>query len=564
MVVLVGVAGTAEGATRAAAPPGEPATGAAGTAEHAAAGLAGAPEHGISWIRAGGRTPFALTPTATPPRETLKWRPCGKKARTAASPQCADLRVPLDPARPDGERITLALSRFRATGAARGSDHLGVLLVNPGGPGAAGRSMAGHVSAKLPADLAKRFDVVGFDPRGVGGSRPRLSCVSPDAYFRAPRPDHEPADAAAENRLRQRAKRYADACRAKNARLLPHTTTVNTAHDMDAIRAALGEDKISYLGYSYGSYLGAVYATLYPERVRRLVLDSVVDPGQVWYESNMRQSEAFDARHRDFLAWVARNHRTYRLGDTLAKTSAAWYGMRKRVTARPAAGIVGARELTDIYTTGGYSDAVWPDLAAAFSAYVRKAQAQPLVKAYERFAKVGVGGENSYAGYLANECRDAAWPRDWRRWHADTARLHRRAPFLAWVNTWYNAPCAVWPQPGRRPFDVRGSHRLPPILMFQARRDPATPFQGAVRMRELFPTARLIAETGGNHGVTLSGNTCVDKHLTDYLRDGRAGQVRRTNTAWDARCEALPAPKPARHMSLELPRRLELARLLRR
>ncbi|MGW0061814.1 alpha/beta hydrolase [Streptosporangium sandarakinum] len=471
-------------------------------------------------------------------RDEPVWKPCGGQrgtgifgppavpGRAANEEECAWVRVPLDYGDPS-RTISLALTRIRGT-AAPGRDHLGVLLVNPGGPGASGRDLARRVAAQLPPGLSGRFDVVGFDPRGVGRSRPALRCMSPEKLYDAPRPDYVPRDRREEGVLVGRARRYAEACGSRWNWLLPYMTTENSARDMDAIREALGERRISYLGYSYGTYLGAVYATLFPDRVGRMVLDSVVDPKGIWYESNLAQNVTFDRRHQDFLRWTARHNDVYRLGPTQKAVSFAWYAMRDRLRDHPAGGRLGPSELDDLYTVAGYSDLVWPQFARAFSAYVRKGDAGPLLAAHRRNVETDAAAENSYAVYLAVQCRDAPWPRDWGAWRRDMTRMHSRAPFLTWSNAWYNAPCAFWPQRGGTPVRLRDDPRLPPIMLIQAERDAATPYDGALRLRRLFTASRLVSATSGNHGVAFDGNACVDRRLFAYLRDG-----------------TLPAPAPA-------------------
>jgi pimeloyl-ACP methyl ester carboxylesterase len=460
--------------------------------------------------------------------------------------ECATVRVPLDPLEPLGQQISLALNRVRGS-ASRDANHLGVLLVNPGGPGASGLGMARYVAATLPKDIAARFDVIGFDPRGVGASEPALSCVDPARYYAAPRPDNVPHVKAAEDVLIARAREYARGCGNRWAWFLPYLTTENTARDMDAIRAALGEDKISYLGYSYGTYLGAVYATLYPQRVRRLVLDSVVDPDGVWYKSNLAQDYNFDQRHKEFLSWVARNQGAYRLGSSQTAVSFAWYALRARLKAQPAGGLVGPSELDDIFTAGAYSTSLWPSLAQAFSDYVLKADTTGLVALYHSESEVDAKEENSYAVYLGIQCRDAVWPRTWDRWHADTEKVNATAPFMAWPNAVYNAPCAFWPERGGKPVQV-GTGEVPPVLLLQSEHDAATPQEGAVHMRRLFPTARLISQGGGDHGVSLAGNACADRYLAAYLRDPGSLPERKA-TAPDATCPASPEPKPVARMA---------------
>jgi pimeloyl-ACP methyl ester carboxylesterase len=462
--------------------------------------------------------------------------------------ECAMIRVPLNYAQPAGQQISLAVNRVRGS-ASRDGNHLGVLLVNPGGPGASGRDLAKYVAMALPKDVTRRYDIVGFDPRGVAASEPAIRCVDPKRYYKAPRPDNVPHSRGDETALLGRARGYARSCGNRWSWLLPHMTTANTARDMDAIRRALGENKISYLGYSYGTYLGAVYATMFPTRVRRLVLDSIVDPRGVWYGDNLSQDYAFDRRHRDFLRWVAQNDKIYRLGKTLSQTRFAWYSMRDRLHTRPAKGVVGPSEFDDIFTMAGYTDAIWPQLAQAFSAYARKGDTTPLQRAYKQYGTNGsVENENGYAVYLGVECRDAPWPRDWAKWHADSTAANSGAHFMAWPNAWYNAPCAFWPVRGGTPIRV-GARGLPPALFIQARRDAATPYRGALRMRRLFPGARLLTVPGGNHGVSLNGNACVDSRLAAYLRDGtlpgRGGA--------SATCRRTPAPLPAARLGSAFP-----------
>ncbi|GAA4231121.1 pimeloyl-ACP methyl ester carboxylesterase [Streptosporangium album] len=499
-------------------------------------------------------------------RSELVWGPCDDAPKTglldgvltapapakAGEVECANLRVPLDYGNPS-QTISLALNRIRGK-AVRGDDHLGVLLVNPGGPGASGRNLAKYVAARLPANLAERFDVVGFDPRGVGNSEPALRCVDPAKYYAPPLPDHVPGNAREETVLIGRAQQYATACGDRWKWMLPHMSSENSARDMDAIRAALGEPTISFLGYSYGSYLGEVYATLFPGRVKRLVLDSVVDPRGVWYDSNLVQDVSFGRRHQDFLKWTARHNDVYKLGATGKSVSFAWYAMRDRLRIRPVRGVVGPSELDDIYTAGGYSDLTWPQLARAFSAYVKKDDDEPMLAAYRRHAENDAKAENEYAVYLAVQCSDAAWPRDWSRWRTDMSRLYAKAPFLTWANAWYNAPCAFWPERGGTPVKIQDSPELPPVMLIQAERDAATPYSGALQVRKLFGASRLVTVPGGNHGVSLGGNRCADRYLMAYLRDGTLpGQARRATAAPDARCPGAPESVPAARMATRVP-----------
>src|SRR5215471_12421997 len=235
------------------------------------------------------------TQAIVPHASTLHWHSCTGQL---AGMQCGTVQVPVDYANPNGRELTLALSMIPAT--APKSQQQGVLLVNPGGPGARGRSFASDVAQGIPARVAATYDIVGFDPRGVGASVPALSCDP--SFFAGVRPDYIPANAAAEQVLISRAKSYATDCEQRFGWLLPYMTTVNAARDLDMIRQAFGVQKISYFAYSYGTYLGQVYATLFPDRLRRMVLDSIVDPTGVWYADNISQDYAFQQRLDAFYA----------------------------------------------------------------------------------------------------------------------------------------------------------------------------------------------------------------------------------------------------------------------
>ncbi|MGV9250027.1 alpha/beta hydrolase [Streptomyces sp. NPDC003697] len=476
-------------------------------------------------------SPAAVTARAEVAK--VAWKKCGTKDYPAL--QCGSLKVPLDHRSPAGQQITLALSRVPHTA----RTYQGPLLVNPGGPGGSGRTLAGFVAKSLPAAVAAQYDVIGFDPRGVGASRPAPDCVP--GHFAPVRPDSVPATPAIERANLARARSFAAACGRKYASLLPHLDTVSAATDLDAIRRAVGAEKVSYFGYSYGTYLGAVYAKLFPQRVRRLVLDSVVDPAGVWYDDNIQQDYAFNDRHRAFLAWVARHDPAYRLGTDPARVEAKWYAMRAALAKKPADGRVGASELVDTFVPGGYYNGYWPYLAEAFAAYVNDGDTAPLAQVYEDFGAVDPAGDNGYSVYTSVQCRDTAWPRDWRTWREDNWAVYAKAPFMTWSNAWYNAPCAFWPTGSTAPVNVANS-KLPPVLLFQATDDAATPYRGGVTMHQLLTGSSLVVEEGGgNHGITLSGNACLDKYLAAYLSDGA---VPRGRGVADAVCRKLPDPRP--------------------
>src|SRR5580698_4142201 len=315
------------------------------------------------------------TGSILPTHSTLHWHSCTGQLAQENVPDCTMLSVPVNYADPGGRHISLALDMIPAT--APVSQQQGILLVNPGGPGGSGLSLAAEVAQELSPGVARDYDIIGFDPRGVGSSVPQLSCDP--SFFSGPLPNYIPASAAAEQVNINRAKTYADDCEQKFGWLLPYMTTKNVARDLDSIRAAFGVAKINYFAFSYGTYIGQVYATLFPQRVRRMVLDSTVDPTRVWYTDNVDQDYAFQGRLNAFYAWMAQYDSAYNLGSTAAQVRAAWYRARNQLLAHPANGVIGPDEFDDTYLLGGYDDELWPGLAQALSTYLNEGNAADLI-----------------------------------------------------------------------------------------------------------------------------------------------------------------------------------------
>ena len=490
-------------------------------------------------------SPVSSTPAAAdagpivPAHSTLHWHACSGPTAQLGITDCAMLSVPVNYADPGGRHISLALDMIPATAPVAAQQ--GILLVNPGGPGASGLSLAAEVAGGLSPAAARDYDIVGFDPRGVGSSVPELSCEP--GFFAGPRPDYIPATAAAEQALINRAKTYAADCEQKFGWLLPYLTTENVARDLDSIRAAFGVAKINYFAFSYGTYIGQVYATLFPGRLRRMVLDSTVDPAGVWYNDNVSQDYAFQSRINAFYSWVAAYDSSYDLGATQAQVRAAWYRARSQLLAHPADGTIGADEFDDTYLGGSYDDGLWPGLAQALSAYLNQGDATSLVSQYQSY---GAQSENEFAVYSAVECADVSWPRSFAYWTSDTELVAQSAPFYAWGNAWFNAACAFWPVLGpARPLQIKGAG-LPGILMLQGTGDPATPYAGAQDAHKLLPSARMVVVAGsGNHGQSFAQppDACVQGYLNSYLSTGAlpeaAGLV-------NATCPAEPDPVPGR------------------
>jgi pimeloyl-ACP methyl ester carboxylesterase len=477
----------------------------------------------------------AKTTAAAPSSSSLHWTQCHSMELQSDGARCARLTVPLDYAHPSGAKITLAIARVRHSSSA--AKYQGVMLTNPGGPGGAGRYLAG-LGSYVPNGVGRDYDWIGFDPRGTGASRPVVSCEK--NYFSLNRPNYDPKKKADLHAWLKRAKRYATACGKKNGPILDHMTTRDSARDMESIRKALGVSKINYFGFSYGTYLGQVYATLYPHRVRRFVLDSNVDPHQVWYRANLAQDRAFQKNTTVWFRWLAKYDNVYHLGSTEQAVETRWYAIRTKLTAHADHGI-GPDEWTDVFLDAEYYQSTWVDQARLFANYVNRHAYAAVKRTYLR--STGNHDDTEYAGYSAVQCTDAAWPKSWAKWARDNKRVNRVAPFETWANAWYNAPCLYWPGATHTPVKING-HKVGKLLLIDETGDAATPYKGSLAVRTLFPKSRLIALPGGtSHANSLDGDACLDNKIATYLKTG-ALPARKPGNQADATCKPLPQPTP--------------------
>ncbi|MFF3330855.1 alpha/beta hydrolase [Streptomyces sp. NPDC002888] len=460
--------------------------------------------------------------------EGIDFGKCAEEQDTPGAMECGTVTVPLDYARPDGRQIKLTVSRVGAThrdphNSKRRVPRQGALVYNPGGPGASG--MYFPLIGLLPQweRVAAAYDLVGYAPRGVGRSAP-LSCQEPRQFFKGPsQAPTYPSESFKRERVAQ-AKAYARGCAERTGSALRHYNSLNNARDLDVLRAALGEDRLTFMGASYGTYFGALYAALFPSHVRRMVFDSAVnpDPAQIWYRNNLDQSAAFEGRWADFREWVARHDAVYGLGATPEEVQLSYERARARLAEKPAGGKVGPRQLQGALLQAGYYDDYWPHRAQALSAYLQ-GDPKPLIEQAGPVTEAAAEAENANAVYTAVECNDAPWPTEFKVWDRDNTRLARVAPFETWENVWTNLPCAYWPAPRQKPLDVRtGPGEVPPTLILAAERDAAAPYTGAVELQRRLAGAVLVTERdAGTHGVVGGPNACVNGHLEAYLLEGR-------------------------------------------
>jgi pimeloyl-ACP methyl ester carboxylesterase len=462
------------------------------------------------------------------------------------------LSVPLNHSDPNGPTIKIAVSRIKHTSSA--AKYQGIILTNPGGPGGSGLDLNVFLIAQLQAEgsaadkaAVADYDWIGFDPRGVGSSSPAISCAP--YYFNGPRENYNPRNQQILTYWLNRSARYDQKCEAHSARqaaLLDDMTTVDSARDMDSIRAALGQNKISYYGFSYGTYLGQVYSTLFPSHVRRLIMDSNVDPRKVWYQANLDQDIAFNRNIKIWFGWLAQHHSFYHLGKTEKAVEKRFYAEKARLFKHPIQGVVGPDEWIDVFLEAGYYQQTWLQWGSALANWLnthsKKADAT-IVSLYK--AVDTPGDDNGFAVYNAVQCTDVQWPTSWAVWSQDNHWVNKIAPFETWANAWFNAPCLHWPAPAasQTPMLIDGSG-IHNALLIDETLDAATPFGGSLEVRKLFPNSVLLAEPGGTtHADSLFGNLCVDNTIANYLASGKLPS-RKPNAKWDKTCKPLPRPVP--------------------
>jgi pimeloyl-ACP methyl ester carboxylesterase len=454
--------------------------------------------------------------------------------------KCAALKVPMDYSKPNGKKITLEISLLRHISSKQ--NYKGVILSNPGGPGVGGLDLSIDIAGSVPHHVGDDYDWVSWDPRGVGASKPAIRCQR--SYFKAPRRSYVPSSKSLLHYWLKRSKSYAHSCEQKYPNLLKHMTTIDSAKDMESIRQALGVSTISYYGYSYGTYLGQVFSTLYPTHLKYMVLDSNVDPRRVWYQANLDQDAAFNRDIHIYFRWIAKYHSLYHLGSTQKAVSDRYDKDLATLTRHPA-GRLGPDEWADALLSAGYDQDAWASLARAWKAYALHGNAGPMTEQYA--ASDEPGDDNEFAVYNAVQCTDVQWPK-WSRWRRDNHAYNKKYPFFTWGNAWFNAPCLYWGAKAHTPVKINGAATKSALLIDETL-DAATPYSGSLEVRKLYPNSSLIAEPGGTtHADSLRGDACVDDKIATYLKTGHRPS-RKNGPGPDAVCKPRRTPNPTHDSS---------------
>ncbi|MEV8626250.1 alpha/beta hydrolase [Streptomyces sp. NPDC051079] len=457
-------------------------------------------------------------------RQQLRWERCAEDQPTSL--ECTTVKVPLDYGDPHGRSIGIAVSRVKTGSTAK---RRGVLLMNPGGPGGPGLTMPAEMAPLLAEEVRDRFDLIGFDPRGVGRSAPVNCGLAADEQGL----DH-PYSAGTFGQDVARARSVADKCWAKAGDLLPHLTTRNTARDMDVIRAALGERKISYLGHSYGTYLGAVYTQMFARRADRFVLDSALDPTLVWRGVQRGTTGAAELAFTRWTEWAAAHDATYGLGATPQAVRAAFWELVASADRTPV--VLEGRPFDGDAIRAQYRafvqvEAVTPfivALKAAAAGAEAPAGASTSVPAAAEAATEGPDVDNVVSVAWAVLCGEGrSWPRDPEQYRRDAIRDRAARPLAGDFGANVQ-PCAFWKSAPREAATMVDNDV--DALIVQNEWDPQTPLAMAEGMRRALHGARMVTVAGGEgHGVLVTGRpSCADADVTRYLTTGRLPAKDRT------------------------------------
>ena len=435
--------------------------------------------------------------------------------------QCSRLTVPVDYADPAGATASLALIRLRT--AASGEDRLGSLVLNPGGPGASGVEYARSATRLVSPDVLAHFDVVGFDPRGVGGPDP-LRCLSDaevDAFLTT---DPTPDDPAEVQALSERTTALGAGCAAAGP-LAAHVDTASAARDMDVLRAVLGDDRLNYLGKSYGTYLGAVYAGEFPQRVGRFVLDGAIDPALSSEQVNAGQAAGFEVALRSYVADCLAGDACPLTGSTddgVAQVRALLDSLDARPlptgTARPLVQGLGYFALA--YPL--YARSLWPQLTAALTAAL-DGDGSAMLALADAYAARGPGGtylNNSGTVIYAVNCLDRADAGTLPQVERTAREFAAASPTFGAFLAWGALACTNWPIPPvgeAGPISAQGAG---PILVVGTTRDPATPYAWAQGLAAQLSSGRLLTYDGDGHTAYGTGSSCVDTAVDTYLVAG--------------------------------------------
>ncbi|MHC0432005.1 alpha/beta hydrolase [Streptomyces sp. O3] len=451
--------------------------------------------------------------------QRLSWRECG-----VPDFSCASLRVPLDYESPGGRDIKLAVARKEATGPGK---RIGSLQVNPGGPGGSAiQYLQAYAGIGYPEPVRARYDMVAVDPRGVARSEPVECLDGPrmDAYTQV---DFTPDDQRETKDLTQAFKSFAASCERESGTVLPHVSTVEAARDMDVLRAALGDEKLRYVGASYGTFLGATYAELFPRRTGRLVLDGAMDPSLPALQLNLDQTAGFETAFQSF-AEDCVTRADCPLGTGTPEEAGQRLKDFFRELDRTPVPTGEDRPLGESLATTGviaamYDEGAWPQLRDGLASAMTEDDGAGLLSLADAYYERGPDGDygNLMSANAAVNCLDlppaVTSPDEVAQVLPD---FEKASPVFGEGFAWSSLNCAYWPvkatgQPHRT--EAKGAA---PIVVVGTTRDPATPYEWAEALAAQLDSATLLTYDGDGHTAYGRGSTCIDTAINRYLLQG--------------------------------------------
>ena len=451
--------------------------------------------------------------------QSLAWESC------ADGLQCAWLTVPLDYADPSGATIQIRVNKAAARGPV--SQRQGAIVINPGGPGGSGLDFTQYTARYVAPKVNADFDIVGFDPRGVGKSAP-ITCVTGRQTTALLETTSTPSTAAERQHVMDMAKIVGQGCQKMSPTLARHVGTENTIRDMDILRAALGEQKLNWIGWSYGTYLGTLYLEAFPDRVGRFVLDGALDPSNDSMQMSRGQSRGFQVAITRFAADCAKRATCAFKGGT-AKVISGINALLARLDTKPMPTSDPRRKLTQADALSAlfysmYSPVFWPSLRIGLKQATRDdgTGLQTLADISSKRTGPNTYEGNETSAFYAISCWDSPAPPGSAGLAAAAARWSRSAPVPAMAQSmaWGNAPCTTWYGHSSQPPAPASSTTTAPIVVVGTLYDPATPYPWAVALSKQLPTSTLLTYKGDGHTAYGSGSGCINKALETYLLTG--------------------------------------------
>lgn len=449
--------------------------------------------------------------------QDVSWESCG-----GGTYECAEVSAPMDWDDPESEAISLALQLYKARGDAQGT-----VILNPGGPGGSGIELVGYAPMIFGSKLLDNYNLLGFDPRGVGQSS-AVACYDTtemDRYLALTITNVTDKTLPV---YQEEADRFAEACKDNTGELLGHVDTINSARDMDLLRALMGDEKLHYFGYSYGTQLGATYAGLFPENVGRMALDGAIDPRLTPFEQSLEQAQGFEHVMRRYVEDCLSTPDSCPLSGDVDDAMGEIADLLESLTANPMqTDDPEGRVLTRSLAFYGlaypmYAPIIWPDLSSALNLALHSRDGSELLDLSDAYfgREGGQYTDNQTEAFTAINCLDSRSASDLATMEKEAQQIIAAAPVMGESFTYGGIGCANWPYDAVTPdYDISAPGAAP-ILVIGTTHDPATPYKWSEGLADTLESGVLITNEGDGHGAYGQSNSCILNTVDDYFVDG--------------------------------------------